>query len=153
MPASDNGSLTAELSQRDHPLNCGRQGCPSKPFESCDNRLETEWIIFSILPMVLPGVLHTEHMEEKVQIRPEFVGVSKGDLPQELIKDCVRELWIFPTAELEQPSCVLCCVRFLYQLLQVTIPGLMESKDCPTLLILMMYTSGREGQQLEAEVA
>ena len=51
--------------------------------------------------MVLPGVLHTEHMEEKVQIRPEFVGVSKGDLPQELIKDCVRELWIFPTAELE----------------------------------------------------
>ena len=82
--------------------------------------------------MVLPGVLHTEHMEEKVQIRPEFVGVSKGDLPQELIKDCVRELWIFPTAELEQPSCVLCCVCFLYQLLQVTIPGLMESKDCPT---------------------
>ena len=74
-------------------------------------------------PMILPRVLHTEHMQEEIKIGSEFIGVGKGDLPEQLIEDGVRKLWVFPATELQQSSCVLCCVRLLYQFLQVAVPG------------------------------
>ena len=73
--------------------------------------------------MILPRVLHTEHMQEKIKIGPEFIGVGKGDLPEQLVEDGVRKLWVFPATELEQSSCVLCCICLLYQFLQVAISG------------------------------
>ena len=62
-------------------------------------------------------------MQEKIKIGPEFIGVGKGDLPEQLVEDGVRKLWVFPATELEQSSCVLSCICLLYQFLQVAISG------------------------------
>ena len=33
-----------------------------------------------LYPVVLPGVLHTQHMEQQIQVRPQLVSVGEGDL-------------------------------------------------------------------------
>ena len=37
--------------------------------------------------MILPGVLHTEHVQEEIKIGPELIGVCKSNLPEQLIED------------------------------------------------------------------
>ena len=72
-------------------------------------------------PDALPRVLHHEDVKQEVKVRPQFVRVGDGDLPQELVQHGVREGWILPRAELKQFLRVLLCVRLLYQFLEITV--------------------------------
>ena len=72
-------------------------------------------------PDALPRVLHHEDVKQEVEVRPQFVRVGDGDLPQELVQHGVGEGGILPRAELKQLLRVLLRVRLLYQLLEITV--------------------------------